>query len=729
MDTLTRAPGPDVSTPDRQDDFLPVESPMAMSTQALRDFRAHNHVGRTPVSLRQAYILIGTAALTLAGCYEMYDVLKVGGITVLEAMVLGLFGLLFAWIAFSFMSNLAGFFVLLLRMRDPLGIDPKTPVASIRSSNAMLLPTYNEDPYRIMARLRAICESVEETGCGAQFDWFVLSDSTDPSIWIAEEKTFLQLRRDLDARVFYRHRPQNTARKSGNIEDWVKRFGSGYDHMIILDADSLMTGDTIVRLVAAMERNPGVALIQTLPIVVNAKTLFARLQQFAGRLYGPLIAAGIAWWHGSEGNYWGHNAIIRVRAFAQDAGLPELRGRKPFGGHILSHDFVEAALMRRAGWEIRMAPALGGSFEECPPSLLDFAARDRRWCQGNLQHLAIIPARGLHWVSRLHLLTGIGAYLTAPLWLIFLVLGILISLQAQFVRPEYFPKGFSLFPTWPAQDPVLAAWVFLGTMGLLIVPKLLAYVLLLTQAGQRRQFGGGLRALMGILVETLLSGLIAPVMMIFQSCAVAEILVGRDAGWQVQRRDDGAVPRREIVRRYALPTLFGVVMAVSAYAVSLPLLLWMAPVVAGLLLAVPIAMLSSTAAPELHPSKLFNTPEQTAPPKVLRRANELANASRRAVSCPLRELRSDSDLLAAHLNSLAEVARIRGQVDPHIAVARAKIEDAESFEEALGYLNARETRAVLNSRAVLQSLLQLPAAEPPDGSVSCGRDRSFADRS
>jgi membrane glycosyltransferase len=713
MDTLTRAPEPEVSTPKRRDEFLPVESPMAMSTQALRDFPAQNRIaesGPAPVSLRRAYILIGTAALTLAGCYEMYDVLKVGGVTILEAMVLGLFVLLFAWIAFSFMSNLAGFFVLLFRMRDPLGIDPGAALPSIRSRNAMLLPTYNEDPYRIMARLRAIYESVEETGCGRQFDWFVLSDTTDPSIWIAEEKCFLQLRRDLDARVFYRHRPQNTARKSGNIEDWIRRFGSGYDHMIILDADSLMTGDTIVRLVAAMESHPGVGLIQTLPIVVNAKTLFARLQQFAGRLYGPLIAAGIAWWHGSEGNYWGHNAIIRVGAFAQDAGLPELRGRKPFGGHILSHDFIEAALMRRAGWAIRMAPALGGSFEECPPSLLDFAARDRRWCQGNLQHVAILPARGLHWVSRLHLLTGIGAYLTAPLWLIFLVLGILISLQAQFVRPEYFPKGFSLFPTWPAQDPVLAAWVFLGTMGLLILPKLLAYLLLLTQTERRRQFGGGLRALMGILIETLLSGLIAPVMMIFQSSAVGEILLGRDAGWQVQRRDDGEVPRREIIRKYALPTFIGVVMAVSAYAVSLPLLLWMAPVIAGLMLAIPIAMFSSTASPG---SRLFNTPEQTAPPKVLRRANELANASHHAVSNPLHELRNDSDLLAAHLKSLSEAPRIRGQIDPHLAVARAKIEDAESFDEAVGYLNARETFAVLNSAAVLQKLLQLPVRQQP----------------
>ncbi len=718
MDALSRAAGPDISIPDRQDEFLPAESPMAMSTQALRDFPGPTQAaesGPEPVSLRRAYILIGTAALTLAGCYEMYDVLKVGGVTILEAIVLGLFVLLFAWIAFSFMSNLAGFFVLLFRMRDPLGIDPKAPLPSIRGMNAMLLPTYNEDPYRIMARLQAISESVEETGYGRQFDWFILSDTTDASIWIAEEKCFLQLRSDLGARIFYRHRPQNTARKSGNIEDWVKRFGAGYDHMIILDADSLMTGDTIVRLASAMERHPGVALIQTLPVVVNARTLFARLQQFAGRLYGPSIAAGIAWWHASEGNYWGHNAIIRVAAFAQNAGLPELRGRKPFGGHILSHDFVEAALMKRGGWDIRMAPTLGGSFEECPPSLLDFAARDRRWCQGNLQHLAVLPARRLNWVSRLHLLTGIGAYLTAPLWLIFLVLGILISLQAQFVRPEYFPKGFSLFPTWPAQDPVLAAWVFLGTMGLLLLPKLLAYILLLTQIESPKQFGGGLRTLTGILLETLLSGLIAPVMMIFQSTAVGEILLGRDAGWQVQRRNDGEVPHREILRKYALPTFIGVLMAVSAYAVSLPLLLWMAPVIAGLVLAIPIAMLSSTAGPDLHRSALFNTPEQTAPPKVLLRANELANATHRAISCPLQELRNQPDLLSAHVKSLQAIPRVRGRIDPHLAIARAKIEDAESFDEAVRYLDPRETFAVLSSSDVLRSLLQLPVAGPTEG--------------
>jgi membrane glycosyltransferase len=710
MDTLTQ--NPDIKSDGvARAQFLPPESPMAMSKQPLRGFQSREGTQQAAldsVALRRACIFAGTAAMTVAGCYEMYEVVQVGGVTILEWMVLFLFVPLFAWIAFSFMSALAGFAVLLFRTRDPLGIDPAAPLPSMASRNAMLLPTYNEDPNRVMARLQAMYESVDQSGYGSGFDWFVLSDTTNPAVWIAEEKCFLRLRQDLGAsNIYYRHRLENTARKSGNIEDWIKRFGAGYNHVIILDADSLMTGDTIVRLVSAIETHPGVALIQTLPIVVNAKTLFARLQQFSGRLYGPLIAAGIAWWHGSEGNYWGHNAIIRVRAFAQDAGLPDLPGRKPFGGHILSHDFVEAALMRRAGWAIRMVPTLGGSFEECPPSLLDFAARDRRWCQGNLQHLAVLPARGLHWVSRLHLLTGIGSYLTAPLWLLFLLLGILISLQAQFVRPEYFPKGFSLFPKWPAQDPILAAWVFIGTMGLLIVPKLLAYILLATQSHNRKQFGGSLVVFTGLMIETFLSGLIAPVMMIFQSSAVAEILLGRDAGWQVQRRDDGEWPRRELIRKYSAPTLVGIGMAASAFVVSLPLLLWMTPVIIGLLLCVPIAMLSSKASKPN--SRLFRTPEQTAPPQVLIRANELASAAGEAVACPLLELRNNPRLLDAHLMNLpGDSSRNRGQINPHLAIARAKIEDAETFDEALGYLTSREEFAVLSSPTMLRAVCAMP---------------------
>ncbi|PDT79450.1 glucans biosynthesis glucosyltransferase MdoH [Bradyrhizobium sp. C9] len=704
MGAIVTSPRPEVAAAARG--FLPRESPLAM---AAADLGQPPRAVSKPVSvgagmfMRRAFVMMLTVALTGAGAYEMYMVVQVGGVTIMEGMVLVLFVALLAWIAFSFASALAGFFALLRRNGNALPIRDDGPLPQLASRTAVLLPTYNENPYQLMARLQAIYESIEATGQADSFDWFVLSDTRDPDIWIAEEQAFIALSDACGGgRLYYRHRADNTARKSGNVGEWITRFGGAYQFMIVLDADSLMSGDTIVRMVHAMETNPQAALLQTLPVIVNARSLFSRLQQFAGRLYGPMVAAGVAWWHGSEGNYWGHNAIIRIQAFAEQAGLPELSGRKPFGGHILSHDFVEAALMRRAGWGIYMAPMLGGSFEEVPPSLLDFAARDRRWCQGNLQHLAVLTTRRLHWISRLHFMTGIGSYITAPLWLAFLLLGILISLQARFIRPEYFPKGFSLFPNWPAQDPVLAAWVFGLTMALLIVPKLLGFILLLTRSDTRRQFGGGFRALAGVFAEVLISAMVAPVMMVFQSIAVVEILLGRDAGWQTQRRDDGEVERRELYRKYGVPTACGVAMAISAWAVAMPLLLWMSPVIIGLLFAIPIG--AWTAKPAMR--ALFMTPEEVRPPSVLVRANELAASPAHASAPALATLRQDSGLLHRHLASLPAARRGGpGDIDLDLAVARARIEASDSFDEAARHLTPRETLAVLGDPALLEAVL------------------------
>jgi membrane glycosyltransferase len=694
--------------------FLPPESRLAMDSCRLNQPMERKR-GIAPVEnkflFRRLFLFVATAVLTFTGGYEMYGVVKVGGVTVLEGMLIALFLMLLAWVAFSFMSAVVGFFVLLTRRNAGLVIDRDGSLPNLSSRTAMLLPTYNEDTHDLIARLRAMYESVAVTGQGARFDWFLLSDTTDPDIWVREEMAFIALRRVCGAdHLYYRHRYDNTARKSGNIADWVRRFGAAYEHMIVLDADSLMEGDTIVRLVRAMEMHPSAALIQTQPVIVNARSLFSRLQQFAGRVYGPLVAAGNAWWHGPESNYWGHNAIIRVRAFAEDAALPELRGRRPFGGHILSHDFVEAALMRRAGWAIYMAPELGGSFEEVPPSMLDFASRDRRWCQGNLQHIAVLPMRGLRWVSRIHLLTGIGAYVTAPMWLIFLILGLLISLQANYIRPEYFPKGFSLFPTWPQQDPVLAAWVFAATMGLLVVPKVLAYLVLISGGDRRHAFHGSLRLFCGILCETLLAALVAPSMMILQSGAVAEILLGRDAGWQVQRRNGGEIARGEIYRKLAAPTLWGVLMGLSAYAVSLPLLLWMSPVITGLVLAVPLGLLTSRRS---SPARLFATPEDDRPPPVVHRANELAASARVEVTVALQQLREDDELRTSHLASLSHGAQNKfGRIDVPLATARAKIEQCELFDEVVSWLDKSEIRAVLNDAATLQYVLELRRARP-----------------
>ena len=705
MDTL-RTPSPWESVV--VDEFLPPESGLAMEVCRLDQVTGRAPAPALPsgrLSLRRLTIFLGAALLTAAGGYEMYEVVQVGGVTVLEAILLVFFVPLVAWIAFSFMSALAGFFVLVCRKKVGPTVDRGIPFSETERRTAMLLPTYNEDPHELMARLRSMHESVAAISQHTGVDWFLLSDTTDPDVWVEEEAAFLALRRDCGNHVFYRHRSDNTARKSGNIADWVRRFGAAYDYMIVLDADSLMTGETIAGLVQAMEADPSAALIQTQPAIVNARSLFSRLQQFAGRVYGPMIAAGGAWWHGTESNYWGHNAIIRVRAFAEAAGLPELRGRKPFGGHILSHDFVEAALMRRAGWAIYFASEIGGSFEEVPPSMLDFAARDRRWCQGNLQHLAVLPARHLHWISRIHLLTGIGSYITAPMWLAFLILGLLISLQASFIRPEYFPKGFALFPTWPQQDPILAAWVFAATIALLIVPKLLAYLALIMRSEERKAFGGSFRVFGGILVETFLAALIAPSMMVFQSTAVIEILVGRDAGWKVQRRGSGAVAPAEIYRKLTAPTLCGLFMGLSALAVSFPLFLWMSPVIAGLLLSLPLGFLTSR---PIGSTGLFATPEDLQPPQVVFRANELAARPRPEPKGALQRLRQNPELLASHLNALPQKRDHKFErIDAHLATARVKIERCETFEDAVKWLDASEVRAVLNDRSVLRCVANL----------------------
>jgi membrane glycosyltransferase len=704
--------------------FLPPEAPLAMPPQRLRREGAAQPDGDHPLrpaparprglGLRRAIVFGATLAATAAAGFEMYKVFEVGGLTVLEGIVLALFVVLFAWIALSCVSACAGFVLELLGPARTLGIDPSAPLPAIESANALLLPTYNEDPRRLMARLQAIHASVVATGQGERFDVFVLSDTTDPEIWIGEEQAYLELIARIGSdRIFYRHRAENIGRKAGNIAEWISRFGGRYAHMIVLDADSLMTGDTIVRLIAALERQEDVALIQTLPVIVNGTTPFARLQQFAGRLYGPLIARGIAWWHGPDGNYWGHNAAIRIAAFAANAGLPVLHGRRPFGGHILSHDFIEAALMRRAGWAVWMAPSLAGSYEETPPSLVEHIARDRRWCQGNLQHLAVLPAHGLHWISRLHLLTGIGSYVTAPLWVAILLVGVLISLEAHFVRPDYFPQGFSLFPNWPVQDPVRAAWVFAITMSILLVPKLLAYVALLARPAQRRAVGGGLLAFVSMLVEIVVSGLIAPIMMVSQSRAIADILLGRDAGWQAQRREANGLPLADSLRRFAPHTAAGIVLAASAYAVSLPLFFWMMPVTVGLVLAIPIATVTADqrVGARLQHAHLLLTPDMRDVPEVVRSANALSHEWADGTAAhALERLAGNAELRAAHREMLPPPRRrTRGEIDAHLATARAKLDTFETLDDA-ALLSPKEKMAALADAATLDRLLALPGS-------------------
>ncbi len=701
---------------------VPEEISASMPAQSLSRWRAEGarpDAGADSITaaLRRLLVLGAALAGTAVASYAMYEVMAVTDLTYLQIVVLILFVPNFAWIALWFVNAIAGFFHAASGssyLKAPK-LAPGTPMI-LSKRTALLVPTYNEAPARVFANVQAMYEALRAIGALRSFDFFILSDTTEPAIWLAEETGFYALRQRCGGggHIYYRHRPQNLHRKSGNVEDFCRRWGMRYDYMIVLDADSLMTAEALLQLAASMERHPEAGIIQTSPQIVNGGTLFARLQQFASRAFGPVVSGGLAFWHMGDSNYWGHNAIIRIRAFIDHAGLPVLPGRTPFGGQILSHDFVEAALVRRGGWKIYMANEIEGSYEESPPGLIDFAARDRRWCQGNLQHMALLNTSGMYWLSRLHLGLGIYGYLASPVWLSFLLVGMLLSLQAHYIRPEYFAEGFQLFPSWPVMNPELAASLFIATMGVLLGPKIFGVLLVLRDREITAQFGGRIKLLVGLLIETLLSSFTAPVMMLIQTGAVIGALAGRDVGWSTQRRGDDQIPFAEIYRRHRNHTILGVVIGVAALAVSPQLLAWMSPVVLGLLLAIPMSALGASRRIGKAVAKLglLQTPEEVNPPAVLVRSREiLSDLEMTAVSNadPLLRIAQEPELREAHLSMLPPVKQaLKGEVDVNLVVAMAKLEQAGSVQEAVAFLTVREKQSILGSASAIGRLLRLP---------------------
>jgi membrane glycosyltransferase len=716
MDSVTAPPAQPLPA-------MPPEAPLAMPVQSLTRFARKERRGWAAPSLAytpwaaRLFVFGGALALTLYGAYEIYRVVEVGVITLLEWVLVVLFVANFSWIAVAFTSSVVGFLWLLFRAPAAVPL-PET----LTRKTAVIMPIYNEAPARVFAAVQSICEDVGATGLGDAFDYFFLSDTTDPDVWIAEERALLAIRERLPGeRLYYRHRRKNTSRKAGNVADFVSRWGGAYDHMVVLDADSLMTGDAIVRLAVAIEADPDAGIIQTLPLIINRNTLFARVQQFAARIAGPIVAAGLSAWMGRDGNYWGHNAIIRTSAFAAHCGLPNLRGRPPFGGHILSHDFVEAALIRRAGWAVYMLPTLGGSYEESPPSLIDLAARDRRWCQGNLQHLRILPAKGLTLASRQHFANGIMGYLASPLWMAQLLVGIVLVLQTSYIRPEYFTAEFSLFPAWPRFDAVRALQLFELTMGVLLAPKFFGLIAALIQTDTRRGCGGAARLIASAILETVMSALLAPIMMLIQSGSVVQILSGRDTGWNPQRRDDGSIPLISIVRRHRAHMALGILTLFAGMLISPSLVAWMSPTIAGLILAIPLSWASGQLwiGVALRRLGLLITPEETAPPAIVLRSNELSMELARTGrdgDDGLRAVHGDPVFRAQHESFLPSAGRRRrGEVDVEEAVATAKLNDAKSLEEVVGWLKPKERMAILNDRALISLLVRLPESLPaPD---------------
>lgn len=494
---------------------------------------------------------------------------------VIEVSLTLLFALLFTWISVGFWMAVAGF---LIRRRgmDPYSLQARHPphqlAATPLARTAVVMPICHEPVARTFAGLRAVYRELERSGQLRHFDVFILSDSQDPEIWLQEQAAWQSLCNELGAgnRLFYRRRKVNLNYKSGNIADFLRRWGAHYRYMVVLDADSLMTGASLVNLVRLMEREPAAGLIQTRPTVVRARTPFARLQQFANQAYSPLFTTGLAAFQLGEATFWGHNAIIRVAPFMAHCGLRKLQGSGLFRGTVISHDFVEAALMGRSGYEVWLEPGLEGSHEESPPTLEDELLRDRRWARGNLQHLAFLLFEpGLRMAHRMALGNGIMAYLAAPFWLLFLVLGVVMLAQ----------PGVSMTTTLTGGAPLLLALTLLMLFG----PRVLT-LLDSARHGAGQAFGGVPAMTRSLLLETLTSILLAPVRMLAHSRFVGSALLNVRLGWGGQNRGADASWGKAL-RWHGPGALIGLGWLALGLHLDAGLFLWSLPVVVPLIIA------------------------------------------------------------------------------------------------------------------------------------------------
>ncbi len=657
-----------------------------------------------------AVLTVGSAAALIVA---FGHIVTADGIDVIDICLLVLHGLLTLWLVHGLWLAVAGFCVLLFRKFAPRAEAEASDLAIRRRPvrraggplrTAITIPVYNEDAVRVFAGIRAMLESIDATGRGDDFDIFVLSDTRDGDLWLQEEAEFAALRAadGSRARVFYRRRLRNTGRKSGNIKDFLERWGSRYEYMVVFDADSIMSGETLVELVRRMEESPGVGLIQVPPQPTRGETLFARIQEFAASVYGPMCSAGLAWLAQGDGNFWGHNAIIRVRAFIENCDLPHLPGKAPLGGEILSHDFVEAALMRRAGWELRMADDLSGSWEETPPTILDFAKRDRRWCQGNLQHFRLLFARFMHPSSRYYFGTGVMAYASSLAWMSFLLVGGSEIIRRSLTDPVYF-QGESSQPVWPVSVEQEAVALLTFTLAVLFLPKLLGLILNLIDSTQRHAHGGAIKLTLSVLIECVYSALLAPIMMIFHASFVISVLVGGSVGWGAQRRGGSGTPLAEAVRAHALHTVIGLAAGIAVYWLAPDVFWWTVPVLLGLVLSIPLTLISSSSkvGVALRRAGFLLAEEEGRPPRILVRLAEILRRREAEAAHPMNFERALNDTRMTTIH--AGLVRAYGEeteLEPEVVAST----EAKLVREGPSSLSPSERVAVLQNADVFEQL-------------------------
>ncbi|MCK0150349.1 glucans biosynthesis glucosyltransferase MdoH [Marivita sp. S6314] len=539
-----------------------------------------------------------------------------GGVSALEAVVVGLVAVTFLWVSLPVTTVSLG---LIRRLTNPCRTK-LSPTRGGAQTVALLVPIYNEIPWDVFGNASAMLKELSQGPQKDRFSLFILSDTRDPEIAEQELRAFFALRADAPSgiSVHYRRRAANTDKKVGNLTDWIENWGAGFDAMIVLDADSLMSGAAIRQLAHELAADPGAGLIQSFPSLIGSETLFGRMQQFSNSVYGWLLAEGLAVWSQRESNYWGHNAIIRTRAFADSARLPYLRGLRGQKNLILSHDFVEAGMLRRAGWGVRFLPRSGGSYEEAPQTVIDYAMRDRRWCQGNMQHLRILAARGFHPVSRFHLLQGAVGFLLSPAWFALIVIWALLGTMPE-DSANYFSASNPLHPIWPTTDRINGLVYLAVIYSMLLLPKITATLALGMRRRTREDYGGWMPFIGSAVFEILCSILYAPVMMVQQTMAVIFAFLGRSGTWVPQNRNSGGYSWLQTLRFHWLETLCGITMTagIAMGAVSL----WLVPIAVSLILAVPLSKLSAVRIGARVPQPFrLDTPQSLREPRVVRSA-------------------------------------------------------------------------------------------------------------
>ncbi|MBV1693839.1 MAG: glucans biosynthesis glucosyltransferase MdoH [Hyphomicrobiales bacterium] len=559
------------------------------------------------LAFRRRLVIILNVTTYVALLWAATRVLGHGGWSVVDVVMFVCFAVGTPWTVLGFWNALIGLWLLHFH-KDPIGEvapyaaagDLPTPV---RTKTAIFMTVRNEDPTRAILRLKTVKASVDATGEGQAFSYFILSDTNDPAVAAIEERAFADWKAsDPDApRLVYRRRTDNKGYKAGNVRDFCERWGRDFEQMIPLDADSVMSGDAIVKGVRMMQAHPRIGILQSLVVGMPSSSAFARIFQFGMRHGMRSYTMGQAWWVGDCGPFWGHNAIVRIKPFFEQCELPVLPGGPPLGGHVLSHDQVEATFMRRAGYEVRVLPIENGSWEENPPTMLDFAKRDVRWCQGNMQYVKLLDTPGLYPMSRFQLVWAILMFLGIPAWTLMIALLPIAAWQAQ---------GVANYPV------ALAIGLYLTFYTMYLMPKIAGLIdAVLTKGGVAR-YGGPVRFAVSAVLELLFSFLQGAVSTIRTTIFMIGLMFGKSVTWGGQSRDAYGISWSTAIMNLWPQTLFGIVVCGALYVIAPTVLWWSLPLTAGYLLAVPFAVV--TASPALgrwfQRVGLAGIPEDFAPP-------------------------------------------------------------------------------------------------------------------